>query len=162
MLQNLYRSVLFGYDLGIIVRNSFFFLCSGLPVSANQVAASSGCVDGGFAPLPTRQLASIDHVSRIEPFVLTGACQSAVLPSQDFQDTMGPRIEDDNQVGLVTSLLLVGAFFSTFLAGTLADRFGRRVAILTGAVIFMLGGALQTGAQSIGKPSPNTSAPSCN
>lgn len=56
---------------------------------------------------------------------------------------------DDNQVGLVTSLLLLGAFFSCPVAGIVADKYGRRATILGGALVFMLGGALQTGAQSI-------------
>ena len=62
---------------------------------------------------------------------------------------MGPRIEDPNQVGLVASLLLLGAFFSCPVAGILADRIGRRKAIIAGCVVFLLGGALQTGAQNI-------------
>lgn len=74
---------------------------------------------------------------------------ASVLPSPNFRLTMGPRIEDTNQEGLVTSLLLLGAFFSCPLAGIIADRYGRRLCILVGALTFMLGGAMQTGAQNI-------------
>lgn len=42
-----------------------------------------------------------------------------------------------------------GAFFGALLAGLAADRLGRKKTILLGALIFCLGGALQTGAQSL-------------
>ena len=35
---------------------------------------------------------------------------------------MGPRFQDANQEGLVTSLLLLGAFFSCPSAGWAADK----------------------------------------
>lgn len=46
---------------------------------------------------------------------------------------------------------LAGAFFACPFAGYVADRYGRRWCILVGALIFMLGASLQTGAQNIGK-----------
>lgn len=63
--------------------------------------------------------------------------------------TQGPRIEDSNQEGLVTSLLLLGAFFACPSAGYFADRVGRRVSIIVGCIIFLFGASLQTGAQNI-------------
>lgn len=42
-----------------------------------------------------------------------------------------------------------GGFFGAFVAGPLADWLGRRLTIMTGAIIFCLGGALQTGAQNL-------------
>lgn len=62
---------------------------------------------------------------------------------------MGPRFQDRNQEGLVTSLLLLGAFFACPMSGFFADKLGRRLAIIIGCLIFMLGGALQTAAMNI-------------
>lgn len=47
------------------------------------------------------------------------------------------------------SVFTGGAFVGAFCAGPTGDALGRRLAILIGAVIFCLGGALQTGAQTI-------------
>jgi MFS family permease len=46
-------------------------------------------------------------------------------------------------------MFTTGAFFGAALAGPSGDRFGRRMTIAIGAVIFCLGGGLQTGAQTI-------------
>ena len=43
-----------------------------------------------------------------------------------------------------------GGFFGAFFGGPLADWVGRRITIMTGALIFCLGGGLQTGAQNLG------------
>ncbi|CAN9350209.1 unnamed protein product [Alternaria alternata] len=56
----------------------------------------------------------------------------------------------DNETGAVVSVFTGGAFFGAAFAGPLGDWLGRRLTILTGAVIFMLGGSLQTGAQNLG------------
>jgi len=44
------------------------------------------------------------------------------------------------------ALFTAGAFFGAGFASPTADRFGRRWTIFIGAVVFLLGGALQTGA----------------
>lgn len=51
-----------------------------------------------------------------------------------------------NYIGFITSSLLLGAFVGCIPASLIADMFSRRVAITVGAVTFLLGGALQTGA----------------
>lgn len=55
----------------------------------------------------------------------------------------------DNETGAVVSVFTGGAFCGAAVAGILADRIGRRLTIMIGAIIFCLGGALQTGAQSL-------------
>ena len=55
----------------------------------------------------------------------------------------------DNETGAVVSVFTGGAFIGAGVAGVLADRIGRRLTIMIGALIFCLGGALQTGAQNI-------------
>jgi MFS family permease len=47
-------------------------------------------------------------------------------------------------------MFTAGAFFGAALAGPSGDFFGRRITIILGSIIFTLGGALQTGAQTIG------------
>jgi MFS family permease len=43
-----------------------------------------------------------------------------------------------------------GAFLGAAFAGPSGDRLGRRWTIMIGALVFCLGGALQTGAQALG------------
>ena len=49
----------------------------------------------------------------------------------------------------VVSVFTGGAFFGAMAAGPMGDRLGRRWTILLGALVFCLGGALQTGAQAL-------------
>ena len=42
-----------------------------------------------------------------------------------------------------------GAFFGAAVAGSMGDILGRKKTIIIGAIIFCLGGGLQTGAQSL-------------
>jgi MFS family permease len=57
---------------------------------------------------------------------------------------------NDTQTGLVVSMFTTGAFFGAAFAGPSGDYFGRRLTIVIGAVIFCLGGGLQTGASNVG------------
>ncbi|PGH27372.1 hypothetical protein AJ80_00850 [Polytolypa hystricis UAMH7299] len=56
---------------------------------------------------------------------------------------------NDTESGLVVSMFTTGAFFGAALAGPSGDYLGRRMTIVIGSVIFVLGGGLQTGAQNI-------------
>lgn len=51
--------------------------------------------------------------------------------------------------GAVVSIFTGGGFFGALFAGPIADIVGRKYTILIGAIVFCLGGALQTGAQHI-------------
>ncbi|KIV88047.1 hypothetical protein PV10_08977 [Exophiala mesophila] len=69
-----------------------------------------------------------------------------VVASNTFVDQFTPT---DTQAGLVVSMFTTGAFFGAGLAGPTGDYLGRRWTIAIGALIFCLGGGLQTGAENI-------------
>ncbi|KAH8692579.1 general substrate transporter [Talaromyces proteolyticus] len=70
-----------------------------------------------------------------------------VVSSGSFLSYFNPST---TEVGLVASLLTAGAFVGAGLAYPCSDYFGRRVTILTGGLVFCLGGGLQAGAQNYG------------
>ncbi|KAK7045192.1 MFS domain-containing protein [Favolaschia claudopus] len=72
---------------------------------------------------------------------------AGVTPATDFQRIMGSRWGNANLQGLVVSIF--GAFFGMFPVAYAADYFGRRVTIQLGAAVYILGGALQTGARNM-------------
>ncbi|KAG6005998.1 hypothetical protein E4U21_007491 [Claviceps maximensis] len=66
-----------------------------------------------------------------------------VISSPEFLHEFG---HDSGKIGAVVSIFTGGAFFGALFAGELGDRLGRKWTIMLGAVIFTLGGSLQTGA----------------
>lgn len=52
--------------------------------------------------------------------------------------------------GAVVSVFTGGAFIGAGLAGPVGDWLGRKKTIMLGALIFILGGGLQTGAKNLG------------
>ncbi|KAK7415296.1 hypothetical protein QQZ08_012378 [Neonectria magnoliae] len=68
------------------------------------------------------------------------------IASQNFKRTFG---DNPDEIGAVVSIFTGGAFFGAMFAGPTGDRLGRKYTILIGACIFLVGGALQTGAQNI-------------
>lgn len=50
------------------------------------------------------------------------------------------------QIGTVVAILDIGALITSLLAGTLADRIGRKATIFWGAILLSIGGFLQTAA----------------
>ncbi|EUC36490.1 hypothetical protein COCVIDRAFT_99896 [Bipolaris victoriae FI3] len=69
-----------------------------------------------------------------------------VISSPAFNAEFNPT---EDETGAVVSVFTGGAFFGAFFAGPAGDRLGRRLTILIGALVFILGGALQTGAQGL-------------
>ncbi|KAI2624973.1 general substrate transporter [Hypoxylon sp. NC1633] len=53
------------------------------------------------------------------------------------------------ELGAVVSLFTGGAFFGAMFAGPAGDALGRRLTIMLGALFFLLGGAIQTAAQTL-------------
>lgn len=71
---------------------------------------------------------------------------AGAVASKNFVNTFTPT---DAETGAVVSVFTGGAFFGAGFAGPAGDYLGRKKTILLGAVIFILGGGLQTGAQSL-------------
>lgn len=71
---------------------------------------------------------------------------AGAVASENFVNTFQPT---DAETGAVVSVFTGGAFFGAFGAGPTGDFLGRRKTIMLGAVIFILGGALQTGARAL-------------
>src|ERR1700748_195066 len=73
--------------------------------------------------------------------VIAGAVQS-----QNFLAVFQPSAAEQ---GAVVSVFTGGAFIGAGLAGPCGDWLGRKKTILLGALVFILGGGLQTGAQAL-------------
>ncbi|TAQ87826.1 hypothetical protein B7494_g3861 [Chlorociboria aeruginascens] len=69
-----------------------------------------------------------------------------VVASQSYLSQFNPS---SAQTGIVVSFFTGGAFCGAGLAGPAGDRLGRRWTITLGCIIYLLGGGLQTGAQTL-------------
>lgn len=69
-----------------------------------------------------------------------------VVGSTNYESMFKPNAA---QTGAVVSVFTGGAFVGAMLAGPSGDWIGRRGTMLAGSLIFLLGGGLQTGAQSL-------------
>ncbi|KAJ9141920.1 High-affinity glucose transporter [Pleurostoma richardsiae] len=69
-----------------------------------------------------------------------------VVGCDDYLSKFNPSSTEN---GVVVSLFTGGAFFGAFFAGPVGDMLGRRWTIFLGAIIFLLGGSLQTAARTI-------------
>ncbi|KAI8816749.1 glucose transporter [Fimicolochytrium jonesii] len=78
---------------------------------------------------------------------------SGILEMRAFKDDFGPG--NGAQVAshiksLLVSILSVGTFVGSLVAGMLADKFGRRIAIMQSAAVFIVGVCLQTAGHNLG------------
>ncbi|EME48956.1 hypothetical protein DOTSEDRAFT_19446 [Dothistroma septosporum NZE10] len=72
---------------------------------------------------------------------------AGAVASNNFVATFNPTTAE---TGAVVSVFTGGAFFGAGFAGPAGDYLGRKKTILLGALIFILGGGLQSGAQNLG------------
>ena len=72
---------------------------------------------------------------------------AGAVNSKNFIRVFSP---EPNEVGAVVSVFTGGAFFGAGFAGPAGDWLGRKKTIFVGSIVFILGGGLQTGAQSLG------------
>lgn len=63
------------------------------------------------------------------------------------------RVPSSNEKELITSLCSGGAFIGAIIAGLTADKYGRKIAIYVGCVLFTIGAILQGAAYSIAQMS---------
>lgn len=56
---------------------------------------------------------------------------------------------DEFQSELIVSVTVLGALFSSVIAGPLSDRYGRRPVVLLSSAVFTLGAALMASATSV-------------
>ena len=68
--------------------------------------------------------------------------------SKQYLSHYSCQLTDDCR-GAIVALFTAGGFFGAGLAGPCADWIGRRLAIIIGALTFILGGLLQAAAQNI-------------
>jgi MFS family permease len=73
---------------------------------------------------------------------------AGVIVAPAFLDRMDNPSAD--YTGFIVSSMLLGALCGSVPAALVADKFSRRMAILTFAIVFLLGGSLQTGAMNRG------------
>lgn len=61
-------------------------------------------------------------------------------PQEEFDNYTIPA----STVSLITSILSAGTFFGAIIAADLADWYGRRITIISGCAVFIVGCILQT------------------
>ncbi|KAI9470990.1 MAG: sugar transporter, partial [Benjaminiella poitrasii] len=72
---------------------------------------------------------------------------SGVMAMPHFQSYFNPLTPEIK--GALNSLMGCGAVFGCLIAGSMSDRFGRRDSIGGAAIVFIVGGVLQTASQNI-------------
>lgn len=73
----------------------------------------------------------------------TGYDGSLINTSQQIQrweDFFGPDIGDNNKLGILVNMFNIGSIVSFMITPYVADRFGRKVAIVAGCVFMVAGG----------------------
>lgn len=78
----------------------------------------------------------------------TGIIASSIA-QEDFKSYFGGNRLSDDAVGGIVSSFTAGAFIGTLMVSSISDRYGRKAAIFSGALLACLGGALQGGANSL-------------
>lgn len=123
-------------------------------------------VEDASCPVPPPDASRLENLDTIEQtdtgkyawLVCVTAALSGLLFGYDtgiisavllyIHDDLGVML-DASQKELVTSITSGGAFIGAILAGTTADRFGRKFAIYVGCVLFFAGSTLQASAFSL-------------
>ncbi|EGV66607.1 Ribulose bisphosphate carboxylase large chain [Yamadazyma tenuis] len=72
---------------------------------------------------------------------------SSLLTNKYFQDYF--HHPKPAEIGTMIAILEIGALISSFVAGKVGDKIGRRKTIRYGALIFVIGGTIQAGSVSI-------------
>ncbi|OQV25459.1 Hexose transporter 2 [Hypsibius exemplaris] len=97
---------------------------------------------GGF--LFGYEIGIIDQVLHMEGFGLIFGLK------EKLQNTTIDTAQNPEVTGWITSTFLLGCVVGAAVSGVLTDSIGRRFSILIGSLLFVIGGAMQTGASVIG------------
>ncbi|KAI8639015.1 general substrate transporter [Parasitella parasitica] len=81
--------------------------------------------------------------------ILFGYDQGVISGVQEMPDFVNKFPMNSTQVGFMVSILELGAWAGSWIIGYFADRIGRKYSIVLSTVVFLLGSALQGGAQNI-------------
>ncbi|KAK7193077.1 hypothetical protein DPSP01_007584 [Paraphaeosphaeria sporulosa] len=72
------------------------------------------------------------------------------LEGQALKDYTASFVVSPAHTSLTTSILSAGTFFGAIMAGDIADFIGRRLTIIMGCLIFVVGGILETASTGLG------------
>ncbi len=72
---------------------------------------------------------------------------SGVQEMEDFKTRF--MLDGGGQVGFMVAILELGAWAGSWIIGYFADKIGRKHSIVLSTVIFLLGSAIQGGAQNV-------------
>ncbi|KAG2229946.1 general substrate transporter [Thamnidium elegans] len=82
--------------------------------------------------------------------ILFGYDQGVISGVQEMQDFQEKFPMSSTQTGFMVSILELGAWAGSWIIGYFADRIGRKHSIVLSTLVFLLGSAIQGGAQNIG------------
>ncbi|ORX53198.1 general substrate transporter [Hesseltinella vesiculosa] len=80
---------------------------------------------------------------------LFGYDQGVISSIQEMESFRARFPMTSTENGLVVSILELGAWLGSYFIGAIADKISRKYSILVALVIFLIGSALQTGAQQV-------------
>jgi MFS family permease len=97
---------------------------------------------------PPNRVASLDMTKGNVAFASALVSQtwfsvmSGIITGQHFKNYFNDP--SAGEIGMMVAVLEIGAFFTSIAAGRVGDMIGRRGTLFIGAVIFTIGGAVQT------------------
>ncbi|KAI8888190.1 general substrate transporter [Backusella circina FSU 941] len=81
--------------------------------------------------------------------ILFGYDQGVISGVQEMDDFLNRFPMNSTQTGFMVSILELGAWIGSLIIGYFADRISRKYSIVLATIVFLLGSALQGGAQNI-------------
>ena len=84
------------------------------------------------------------------PYFITQYTGKTPPPKNAPQPVLDAFVISDQDQSLTTSIMSAGEFFGAIVAGDVADMIGRRVTIILGCLIFIIGCILEIASTSLG------------
>ena len=114
-----------------------YFMCAFAAFGGIYFGYDSGYING------VKGMRYFIHQQTGKPYPLSGDSDEAKAQQAAFALS-------SSRDSLITSILSAGTFFGALIAGDLADFIGRRLTIISGCTIFMIGVILQTASAGLG------------